>query len=240
MVIKKFVYFIIIFFVYSTLYASVSVRETETVEEYKGYKGEWIDNTNPEKSDYFIKTYGSGYKDIISLNGKDYRKKSKVFIPFSKIYMEYLKSRESIPKSVLKYDFIWPIEKFDRITSTFGKRWSQFHEGIDIPGARGIPILAACNGRVITARFIDNLGNTICLEHRDNIFTRYAHASQILVKEGDIVKKGQVIGYVGSTGNSTGNHLHFEVRYGDFPLNPLDFLPFNPNVKQAQYMKKLD
>ena len=169
-----------------------------------------------------------------------YRKEKSVFIPFSDVYLEYLKSRESAPAGNSENDFIWPIEKFDRITSTFGRRWSAFHEGIDIPAGRGIPIFAACNGRVTTSKFMDNFGNTVWIEHRENLYTRYCHASQLVVKEGDIVKKGQLIAYVGSTGNSTGNHLHFEVRYGDFPLNPLDFLPFNPNVKKAQYIKKLD
>ena len=239
MVIKKFIFFLSLFFISSVIYGADGHNiEIEKVTDYKGFKGEWIENKKAGNVEFFIKTFGSGYKDIIDLNGKDYRKKARIFIPYSDSYIAYLKSRETAPVS--NNDFIWPIEKFDRITSTFGRRWSQFHEGIDIPGARGLPILAACNGRVVYTKFLDNLGNTICVEHRDNIFTRYAHASQILVKEGDIVKKGQVIGLVGSTGNSTGNHLHFEVRYGDFPLNPLDFLPFNPNVKRTQYIKKPD
>jgi murein DD-endopeptidase MepM/ murein hydrolase activator NlpD len=236
----KVIYFSFFILISSILYASDPAGEIGKVVEYKGYKGDWIENNNPEKIDYFIKTYGSGYNDIVNLNGKDFRKKNKIFMPFSEAYMEYLKSRESIPPSVSKYDFIWPVEKVDRVTSTFGKRWSSFHEGIDIPASRGLPVFAVCNGRVAYGKFIDNLGNTICVEHRDNIFTRYAHLSQIIVKEGEIVKKGQVIGYAGSTGNSTGNHLHFEVRFGDFPMNPLDFLPFHSNVTKAQYMKKLD
>jgi murein DD-endopeptidase MepM/ murein hydrolase activator NlpD len=241
MYIKKFIYLITIVILSSMVYAGeIHISDIEKVVDYKGFKGEWIENNNPEKLEYFIQTYGSGFEDVVALNGDDYRKINKVFVPFSEDYLEYLRSRESLSTGTSVNDFIWPIEKFDRITSTFGRRWSLFHEGIDIPAGRGIPIIAVSNGRVITARFIENLGNTICLEHRDNIFTKYCHASQVIVKDGDIIKKGQVIGYVGSTGNSTGNHLHFEVRYGDFPLNPLDFLPFNPNVKKAQYIKKLD
>jgi len=237
----KFIYLIAAIMLSTILYAGdLSTVDIEKVVEYKGFKGEWVLNDDPDKLEQFIKTYGTGFKDVVTLNGPNYRKVKSVFIPFSDVYMEYIKSRELAPAADSKNDFIWPIESFDRITSTFGRRWSAFHEGIDIPAGRGIPIFAACNGRVATSKFMDNYGNTVWIEHRDNLYTRYCHASKLMVKEGDIVKKGQLIAYVGSTGNSTGNHLHFEIRYGDFPLNPLDFLPFNPNVKKAQYIKKVD
>jgi len=239
--IVKFIYFFVAIMMSAILYAGdTSSLEIEKIVEYKGFKGEWIANNDADKLEQFIKTYSTGLKDVVVLNGKNYRKEKSVFIPYTDVYIEYLKSIETAPAGDSENDFIWPIESFDRITSTFGRRWSAFHEGIDIPAGRGVPILAVSNGRVIYSKFIDNLGNTVCIEHRGNIFTRYAHASQLVVKEGEIVKKGQLIAYVGSTGNSTGNHLHFEIRYGDFPLNPLDFLPFNPNVKKAQYVKKLD
>lgn len=237
----KFIYLIAAIMMSTMLFAGdITSVDVEKVVEYKGFKGEWVTNNDPDKLEQFIKTYGTGFKDVITLNGRNYRKSKSVFIPFSDVYMEYLKSRESAPAGGSENDFIWPIESFDRITSTFGRRWSAFHEGIDIPAGRGVPIFAACNGRVATSKFMDNFGNTVWIEHRDNLYTRYCHASRLVVKEGDIVKKGQLIAYVGSTGNSTGNHLHFEVRYNDFPLNPLDFLPFNPNVKKTQYIKKLD
>lgn len=237
----KFIYLITAIMMTALLYAGdIAAVDIEKIVEYKGFKGEWITNTDPDKLEQFIKTYSTGFKDVVALNGRNYRKEESVFIPFSDVYLEYLNSRESAPAGDSENEFIWPIESFDRITSTFGRRWSAFHEGIDIPAGRGVPIYAVSNGRVVTSKFLDNFGNTVCIEHRDNLYTRYAHASQIVVKEGDIVKKGQLIAYVGSTGNSTGNHLHFEVRYNDFPLNPLDFLPFNPNVKKAQYIKKLD
>lgn len=237
----KFIYLITAIMMTALLYAGdIPAVDIEKIVEYKGFKGEWITNTDPDKLEQFIKTYGTGFKDVVTLNGRNYRKEESVFIPFSDVYLEYLNSRESAPAGDSENDFIWPIESFDRITSTFGRRWSAFHEGIDIPAGRGVPIYAACNGRVTTSKFMDNFGNTVWIEHRDNLYTRYCHASQLVVKEGEIVKKGQLIAYVGSTGNSTGNHLHFEVRYNDFPLNPLDFLPFNPNVKKAQYIKKLD
>lgn len=232
----KLIYIIFIAITSTVLYAG-DIFQADKVVEYKGFKGAWIDNNDPDKSEQFIKTYGSDFEDVIEINGRNYREAAKLFIPYSDDYLEYIKTRELTSIVDAENDFVWPIESFDRITSTFGRRWSAFHEGIDIPAGRGVPIYAASNGRVTVARFLDNYGNTVHIEHRGNLYSRYCHASQLAVKEGEIVKKGQLIAYVGSTGNSTGNHLHFEIRYNDFPLNPLDFLPFNPNVKKAQYTK---
>ncbi len=224
------------------LHASETVVvNSDKIIEYKGYSGQWIVNTNPEVLENAIKTFSTGEKDVIAVNGTAFKTKKTVFIPFSESYKAYFKNRASCSSVVVgDNDFMWPIADFDRISSSFGRRWSSFHEGIDIPAGRGIPILASCGGRVTYAGYSGNLGYNVVIEHRDNMFTKYCHASELLVKDGDIVKQGQVIAYVGSSGNSTGNHLHFEVRFGDFPLNPLDFLPYSPCVKEAQYMKKAD
>ena len=217
------------------------VIDNDKILEYKGYSGQWIVNSNPEILNNAIKTYCTGYEDVIAANGADYKTKKTVFIPFSEAYAAFIKNRAANKSMIQKDDeFIWPIANFDRVSSCFGRRWKTFHEGIDIPAGRGIPILAVSGGRVVYRGYAGNLGHSLTVEHRNNMLTRYCHCSELLVKEGDIVKKGQVIAYVGSSGNSTGNHLHFEVRYGDFPLNPLDFLPFSPYVKETQYLKKID
>ncbi len=241
----KLLFYPIFLFVISTgIFAQDNFSiENEKIVEFKGMTGFWLESSDNDKLDYIIQTYSSSEKKIIELNGKDYRTAEKIFIPLSESYIAYMKSKGIAPSGQEKgagEEFCWPIAKFDRITSTFGRRWKTFHEGIDIPAGRGTPILAAGSGRVVVARFMENYGKTIWLEHRNNMITRYCHASELLVKEGEIVKKGQIIAYVGSTGNSTGNHLHFEMRYGDFPLNPLDFLPYNPGVNKSQYMKKID
>lgn len=231
-----------IFLITPCLHASETVViNSEKIIEYKGFSGQWIVNSNPEILDNAIKTYSTGESDVIAANGPAYKTKKTVFVPFTDSYIAYVKNRAAATSSTVgDNEFIWPIADFDRVSSSFGRRWSSFHEGIDIPAGRGIPILASCGGRVTYAGYSGNLGYTLTIEHRDSMFTKYCHASELIVKEGEIVKKGQVIAYVGSSGNSTGNHLHFEVRFGDFPLNPLDFLPFSPFVKEAQYMKKLD
>ena len=95
------------------------------------------------------------------------------------------------------------------------------HKGVDIACRRGTPILAAGDGEVVSIGTTGNYGNSIIIRHKiNNISTLYAHNSALLVKEGDRVKKGQIIALAGSTGHSTGSHLHFEVRYQDIVLNP--------------------
>lgn len=124
---------------------------------------------------------------------------------------------------------IWPVS--GSITSSFGWRIHPitgkrtFHSGIDIGAAYGTPIKAADGGRVIYATWVDGYGNTIAIDHGKGISTLYAHQSSMAVGYGATVTRGQVIGYVGSTGFSTGPHLHFEVRVNGSPVNPLSYLP---------------
>lgn len=99
-----------------------------------------------------------------------------------------------------------------------------FHEGLDFMASMGSPIYAAATGIVKAATNTPDYGKLIKIDHGSGLETRYAHASAILVKVGERVKKGQVIGKVGSTGRSTGAHLHFEVRLKGAPLNPRKYL----------------
>lgn len=98
------------------------------------------------------------------------------------------------------------------------------HEGLDFSAPRGTPIYASSGGLVTFAAYKRGYGNMVEISHGNDLVTRYAHADQLLVKPGDFVEKGQEIAKVGSTGNSTGPHLHFEVRIGDHPLDPTLFL----------------
>lgn len=112
-----------------------------------------------------------------------------------------------------------------RIDPITGRR-SQ-HEGIDFIAPTGTPVLAAAAGVVMTASYHPGYGNMVEIEHDSKTITRYAHASRLLVKQGDIVRLGQKIALVGSTGRSTGPHLHFEVRVGGVAKNPAEFLAKN-------------
>ncbi|MDR1070163.1 MAG: peptidoglycan DD-metalloendopeptidase family protein [Gracilibacteraceae bacterium] len=114
----------------------------------------------------------------------------------------------------------WPLS--GNITSYFGG--GRRHTGIDIDGVTGQPFYAAGTGTVSSAGWMGSYGYCILVDHGDGVTTRYAHASQLLVKAGDKVTKGQNIGLVGSTGRSTGSHLHFEIIINGNAVNPLNYL----------------
>lgn len=119
--------------------------------------------------------------------------------------------------------FAWPVR--GRLSSRFGMRSGRPHEGIDIAAKKGTPILAAEAGRVIHSGRLGSYGKVVILKHAGRYRTSYAHASKLLVKKGSFVERGQKIAEVGSTGRSTGPHVHFEIRRSETPQNPLGFLP---------------
>jgi murein DD-endopeptidase MepM/ murein hydrolase activator NlpD len=123
--------------------------------------------------------------------------------------------------------FVWPMQ--GRITSRYGayRRYSRghFHTGVDIATTYGTPVLAADNGEVIFAGWWDGYGKAVVVDHGRGIATVYGHLSRIYPTVGMTVAKGQTIGLEGNTGNSTGPHLHFEVRRNGSPVNPMPFLP---------------
>jgi murein DD-endopeptidase MepM/ murein hydrolase activator NlpD len=124
----------------------------------------------------------------------------------------------------LSTGFIWPAD--GAFTSGFGWRWGKIHAGIDIAAPIGTPILAAASGTVEYATWNDGgYGNMIDIRHADGTITRYAHMNELYVKEGQTVSQGQTIGAMGSTGFSTGPHLHFEIRpNGGSAIDPMTFL----------------
>jgi murein DD-endopeptidase MepM/ murein hydrolase activator NlpD len=110
----------------------------------------------------------------------------------------------------------------------FGGRTYEFHPGIDIDGERGDLVVAPANGSVIKAGYTGGYGNMVEIDHGNGLTTRYGHLSKIESSVGDTVSRGQLIAYVGSTGRSTGPHLHYELRLNDRPINPRHFLPPEP------------
>jgi murein DD-endopeptidase MepM/ murein hydrolase activator NlpD len=117
---------------------------------------------------------------------------------------------------------IWPAS--GPVTSPFGFRWGRMHEGIDIGATYGSAIHAAASGTVIYCGWESGYGNLTVIDHGGNLATAYGHQSSIAVTCGQQVSQGQVIGYVGSTGHSTGPHLHFEVRINGAPVDPMGYL----------------
>lgn len=109
-----------------------------------------------------------------------------------------------------KKGYVVPLKHYT-ISSLFGTRGGEFHRGIDLAAAQGEPIYASKAGTVVKAEFHPSWGNYVAIEHEDGTTSLYAHQQEYKVEVGDKVKQGQIIGYVGSTGNSTGSHLHFEL-----------------------------
>ena len=119
--------------------------------------------------------------------------------------------------------YIWPVS--GTITSVYGPRWGSFHYGLDIAAPSGTPIAAARSGTVIRAGWQSGYGNAVEISHGGGVSTHYGHLSSIAVSEGQQVNQGEMIGRVGSTGNSTGPHLDFEVRVNGSKVNPAPYLP---------------
>ena len=126
-------------------------------------------------------------------------------------------------------EFYWPVPGHHRITSPFGYRihpilkYRKLHTGVDIGAPNGTPVVSAGSGTVIASRFMSGYGNCIMIDHGGKV-TVYAHLSSRAVSPGQSVSAGETIGYVGSTGMSTGAHLHFEVRVNGAVQNPLNYL----------------
>ena len=126
--------------------------------------------------------------------------------------------------------FCWPCPSYTRVSSEFGYRnhptlkVNMFHNGVDLAAPAGSNILAAYDGAVVSASYTGAMGNYVMIDHGDGLYTVYMHASKLLVSAGQEVKRGDVIALVGSTGRSTGNHLHFSVRLNGEYVSPWNYI----------------
>jgi lipoprotein NlpD len=170
--------------------------------------------------------------------------------PGNKVYIPYEKAgrRGIIPRVVAvakkekfelnenaedfrRYGLNWPLKTEHHISSPFGVRGYRFHEGIDITASRHTPVYCAQVGTVVYAsNKLSGYGRMVIVDHGNHIRTVYAHLQKMSVHEGQKVRKGQLVGAVGSSGHSSGPHLHFEVRNGTKPHNPLYYLPGSTRV----------
>ena len=132
---------------------------------------------------------------------------------------------------ITKTGLIWPLKNgAGKLSSVFGPRKrptagaSTYHKGIDLGVAYGTPIVAAGSGKVVTATYSSSAGNFVMISHGNRMYTVYMHCSRLAVSAGDTVIKGQVIAYVGSTGISTGSHLHFGISKNGKYVNPLMYV----------------
>jgi murein DD-endopeptidase MepM/ murein hydrolase activator NlpD len=146
---------------------------------------------------------------------------------------------ETMQASLASIPALVPVKNY-RASSGFGRRYDPFngqaamHAGLDMSGSHGEPIYASATGRVARAGSASGYGNMVEIDHGKGIETRYGHMSRIMVRAGETVRQGQVIGHMGSTGRSTGTHLHYEVRVDGRAVNPKPFLEASAYVLAAQ------
>ncbi|MCS7233162.1 MAG: M23 family metallopeptidase [Synergistetes bacterium] len=184
-----------------------------------------------ESLEKIAKTYNVDIEHIKKYNEdiKELKVGTLVFIPGGKLLEEKQPSRPRwLASRGTSQRFIWPLE--GTINSDFGWRRDplskrrEFHSGIDIDGSAGEYVRASRAGRVVYAGWQSGYGLLIVIDHGDGWETWYAHCSRINVREGQYVRQGEIIGRVGSTGRTTGSHLHFEIRNNGRPVNPLYYL----------------
>lgn len=180
------------------------------------------------------KRYQIAVNDIISVNHMEnphlIREKQKLIIPNATELrlrpkpkpqpqaVKYARAGDQAPVVKSGRRLSWP--SAGSVTSNYGWRWFRMHNGMDIAAPVGTPIRAAKEGRVVYSGWMGGYGYAIDLDHGNGVVTRYAHCSELKVRQGQYVSRGQLIAAMGSTGHSTGSHLHFEVHVNGAPINP--------------------
>lgn len=208
----------------------LNVKSTKTIKELEDidFLEEIIyDDTKYEGNSEILQKGVLGKKEItkniIYINGEEKSinilKENVIKRPVKQIKTVGTKP---LPQDVGKGEFIIPNK--GTFTSGYGQRWGRLHGGIDLAADEGTPIYASDNGRVSFVGDGGTYGLLIKIDHNNGYVTYYAHCSKVDKKTGDVVEQGEKIAYVGNTGNSTGPHCHFEIRYNNKPLNPLDFI----------------
>jgi murein DD-endopeptidase MepM/ murein hydrolase activator NlpD len=153
---------------------------------------------------------------------------------FAELFVSW-KKVDQLEQAMLTIPAAVPAKSFS-YSSSFGVRYDPFngnaamHAGVDMAGPHGEPILATADGVVSRASTFGGYGNCVDIDHGRGLSTRYGHLARYSVRPGDRVKKGEVIGYMGSTGRSTGTHLHYEVRVDGAAVNPMPFLQSSPQL----------
>jgi murein DD-endopeptidase MepM/ murein hydrolase activator NlpD len=207
--------------------------ETKKIElETSCMEVETVKDKNEEKQEYLLKQTKEKEKVLSSLEKEkdQYEKALDELERDSKSLEKIIRDLQSSNpgKKAVTGAFIWPVQS--RISSDYGMRihpilkTKRMHTGIDLPAAKGTTIKAAQSGSVIYSGWMGAYGQVVVLDHGGGISTMYAHQSSISVSLGQEVKQGSKVGAVGSTGWSTGPHLHFEVRVNGSPVNPHNYL----------------
>ncbi|MCB1172937.1 MAG: peptidoglycan DD-metalloendopeptidase family protein [Leptospiraceae bacterium] len=199
------------------------VLDNEHVQSFRGRLGIW-EKTQGQSLGSLAYKYKTTLDEIREYNGN--KRSGYVFIPMGLEYYHKEVAQGNGRRIILAdaNHMIWPIEKV-YYTSRFGPRYGGMHTGLDIACGLGTPVLAAEDGTVTHSGWFGALGNAIAIYHpATGLRTWYGHNTTLLLETGEKVRKGQILAFSGSTGRSTGPHLHFEVRYNTVMLDPEDFV----------------
>ena len=219
----------------SVPYLTMTVVKQERYLDDVSYNIEYTDSADLYQGDYKVTSKGEyGKADVMAkatyVNGEETERTILSSVTLKEPVTEYrLRGTKARPTWMPTGSFRWPTS--GRISSYFGGRkspggiGSTNHKGIDIAVPRGTPIYAADGGTVTYAGWMSGYGYLVQIDHGNGYVTRYGHNSSLTVSVGQHVYKGQQVARAGSTGNSTGNHCHFEVRYNGVAKNPLNYLP---------------
>ena len=219
----------------SVPYLTMTVEKQERYLDDVAYNIEYTDSADLYQGDYKVTSKGEyGKADVMAkttyVNGEETERTILSSVTLKEPVTEYrLRGTKPRPTWYPTGSFRWPTS--GRITSYFGGRkspggiGSTNHKGIDIAVPRGTPIYAADGGTVTYSGWMSGYGYLVEINHGNGYVTRYGHNSSLTVSVGQHVYKGQQVARAGSTGNSTGNHCHFEVRYNGVAKNPLNYLP---------------
>lgn len=229
-------------------YLTVVTTEEETEQESIGFSQEYKPEPDLYVGEKKIEVEGHEgtreiTKKVVKENGKPVEEEiveedvleepqEEIVLTGTKKYDGYGGSTDNYGDSGVSYDLdatyetlLTPVGSV-YVSSGFGQRWGRLHRGVDLALAQGSEIHAADGGRVYFAGYCGGYGNLVKIDHGNGMQTYYAHCSSLLVSEGQQVGRGETIALVGSTGNSTGPHLHFEVIINGSCVDPVDFLDF--------------
>jgi murein DD-endopeptidase MepM/ murein hydrolase activator NlpD len=203
-------------------YDTINIGQKLTILPFKGV------THKVEKGDSLwsiAQRYGASVDEIIETNelvSQNIQVGQTLLIPGGKLSEAEKERRLLIARGGIP-EFIRPVSG-GWISSRFGMRWGKMHQGVDLAVSTGTPVKAAASGTVTQAGNAGSYGLLVIIKHANGYETRYAHNSRITVKVGQYVKQGDIIAYSGNTGNSTGPHLHFEIRVNGKAVDPLNFI----------------
>lgn len=200
--------------------------DNEHIQTYRGKLGRWM---TPERHNLasLAQYSGATAQEILALNDGKFSSSSYMFVPYGEQLLKQL-LQEGKGRRIQKIGqdrLLWPVET-PIYTSRFGDRGGERHQGLDFGCPRNTVVVAADDGVVVRSGWYGGMGLAVAVQHPNGQLTWYAHNSAALLKEGEQVKRGQILAYSGSTGRSTGPHVHFEVRFMEVALDPEDFLQF--------------